>query len=297
MLRQLSERRGWPLMLLVPSLVLVAAVVLYPTLWGMALSVREMRLTRPDLGTGFVGLRHYVTMLSDPVFRLALVNTFIWVAAAVLLELMLGMVAALALDRGLRGTRWMGVAILLPWFLPSVVVGNMWALMLDSRLGVINDLLVRVGLLAQYKAWFADPATALGAAILVEVWRSYPFFALLLLAGLKGIPDELYDAAKVDGAGPARRFRHVTLPMLRVVLAAAIVLRVIGLVNAPDMILILTNGGPAYSTEVLSLYAFTKAYQEFDFGYASALAVVLFLLVGVFAAIYVRLVRATESEA
>lgn len=297
MLRQLSERRGWPFLLLAPSLVLVAAVVLYPTFWGAVLSVREMRLTRPDLGTGFVGLRHYAAMLGDPVFRLALVNTFVWVAAAVLLELTLGMIAALALDRGLRGTRWMGVAILLPWFLPSVVVGNMWALMLDSRLGVINDLLVRAGLLAHYRAWFADPHTALGAAILVEVWRSYPFFALLLLAGLKGVPDELYDAAKVDGAGVARRFRHVTVPMLRVVLTAAIVLRVIGLVNSPDMILILTNGGPAYSTEVLSLYAFTKAYQEFDFGYASALAVFLFLLVAIFAAIYVRLARATESEA
>jgi multiple sugar transport system permease protein len=288
---RLSEGRYWVYVLLLPSLVLMLAVVLYPTVSGMVLSLREMRLTRPDLGTGFVGLAHYAAMLQDGVFWTSLVNTALWVTSTVVIELSLGMAAALALNRGRPGSRVMGVLILLPWFLPSVVAANMWALLLDPRLGVINDLLVRLGLLAHAKAWFADPATALWAAVLVEAWHGFPFFALLLLAGLQTIPDELYAAASVDGAGPLQQFRSVTLPMLRMVIAAAVILRVIGLVNSPDLILILTNGGPGHATEVLSLYAFTKAYQEFDFGYAAALSVVMFAILMLFSWAYVRLAR------
>jgi multiple sugar transport system permease protein len=269
-------------------------VVLYPTVSGMLLSLREMRLTRPDLGTGFVGLAHYRALLQDPVFWVALLNTALWVISTVAIELALGMAAALALNREVPGARIMGVLILLPWFLPSVVAANMWALLLDPRLGVVNDLLVRLGLLAQAKAWFADPATALWAAVLVEAWHGFPFFALLLYAGLQTIPEDMYAAAAVDGASPLQQFRSITLPMLRLVIAAAIILRVIGLVNSPDLILILTNGGPAHATEVLSLYAFQTAYQQFDFGYAATLSVVMFVVLMAFSWAYVRLARPLE---
>jgi multiple sugar transport system permease protein len=180
------------------------------------------------------------------------------------------------------------VLILLPYFLPNVVAGHMWSLLLDPRLGVINDLLVKVGILDSYKAWFADPAWAMAAAILVEAWHGFPFFALLILAGLKGIPEDLYKAANIDGAGPLAQLRLITLPMLRTVIAAAVILRVIGLVNSPDLLLILTNGGPGRSTQVLSLYAFQAAYKDFNFGYAAALAVVMFALLMIFAWAYVR---------
>lgn len=285
----LSEGRFWAYLLLLPSLVLILAIVLYPTLWGMLLSFREMRLNRPDLGTGFVGLKHYVALWSDPIFWLSLRNTVVWVTGAALGELLLGLLAALVLNRDLPLFRLFGVLVLLPWFLPNVVAGHMWALMLDPRLGVINDLLVKVGVLTQYKAWFADPATAMAAAMTVEVWHGFPFFALLLLAGLKGIPKDLYEAAACDGAGAVRQFFYVTLPMLKMIIVATVVLRVISLVNSPDILLILTGGGPGRSTQVLSLYAFQKANREFNFGYASALSVVTFLLLMLFSYLYVRL--------
>ena len=170
----------------------------------------------------------------------------------------------------------MALLILIPWFLPNVVAANIWALMLDPRLGVINDILVRLGLLGEYKAWFADPRTALLTVAMVEVWRGFPFFTLLLLAALKGVPDELYDAAAVDGASAMQRLRHIKLPMLKMVIVATVVLRVISLVNSPDLVLILTGGGPGHATQVLSLYAFEIAYRSFDFGYASAVSVVMF---------------------
>ena len=284
----ISETRYWAYALIIPSLLMILAVVLYPTVWGITLSFREMRLNRPDLGTGFVGLKHYIAIYNDPVFWLSLQNTFVWVTSAAIGELALGFLAALLLNRDLPGARAASVLILLPWFLPNVVAGHMWALMLDPRLGVVNDLLVNVGILSSYKAWFADPDAALAAAMLVEVWHGFPFFALLLLAGLRAIPQELYEAAAIDGARAFNTLRYVTLPQLKVIIVAAVILRVISLVNAPDIILILTGGGPGRATQVLSLYAFLKVSKEFNFGYGGALAVLLFLMLMLFSYLYVR---------
>ncbi|MBM3522579.1 MAG: sugar ABC transporter permease, partial [Alphaproteobacteria bacterium] len=227
-------------------------------------------------------------LLDDPVFWVSLRNTVIWVVATVALELALGMIIALVLDMDLPGFRAITVIVLLPWFLPIVVAGNIWALMLDPRLGIINVTLVGLGVLENFKAWFADPAWALPTAILVETWHGFPFFALLLLAGLKGIPVELYEAAEVDGAKLWHRFVHIQLPGLRMIIVASVVLRSISLMNSPELLLILTGGGPGRSTQVLSLYAFQKAYREFNFGYAGALSVVMLLLLMVCSYVYVR---------
>ncbi len=293
-LGEISETRYWVYLLLLPSLLLLFLVVAYPTIYGFFISVREMRLTRPGLN-GWVGMKHYAAMMSDRVFWISLKNTAIWVVAAVTIEMALGFVAALALNRNLPGTKIFGILILLPYFLPNVVAGHMWALLLDPRLGVINDILVRLGILSTYKAWFADPNTALAATILVEAWHGFPFFALLFLAGLKGIPEDLYKAAAVDGAGAFTKFRLITVPMLKTVITAAVILRVISLVNSPDLLLVLTGGGPGNSTQVLSLYAFQTAYRDFNFGYAGALSVVMFFILMVFAAIYIRLARITKE--
>lgn len=293
-LGEISETRYWVYLLLLPSLLLLFLVVAYPTIYGFFISVREMRLTRPGLN-GWVGMKHYAAMVSDRVFWISLKNTAIWVVAAVTIEMALGFVAALTLNRNLPGTKIFGILILLPYFLPNVVAGHMWALLLDPRLGVINDILVRLSILSTYKAWFADPNTALAATILVEAWHGFPFFALLFLAGLKGIPEDLYKAAAVDGAGAFTKFRLITVPMLKTVITAAVILRVISLVNSPDLLLVLTGGGPGNSTQVLSLYAFQTAYRDFNFGYAGALSVVMFFILMVFATIYIRLARITKE--
>jgi len=167
--------------------------------------------------------------------------------------------------------------------------------MLDSRLGVINDVLVRLGVLDQYKAFFADPVTALPAVLVVATWGAFPFFTLFYLAALQGIPDELYEAAGVDGAGLWLQFRHITWPMLVPIVVATIVLRMIGMVNAPDLLLVLTGGGPGHATQVLSLFAFQKAYAEFDFGYAAAVSVVMMLMLMAFTVVYVRISGVTKE--
>ena len=292
---ELSESRYWMYLLLLPSALLITAVVLYPTLYGIQLSFREMRLNRPAGNGAFVAFKHYARMLADPIFWLSLRNTAVWVTFSILIEFLVGLVAALALNRNLPGTKVLAVLILIPYFLPNVVAGNMWALMLDARVGVINDLLVKFGFLAEYKAWFADPTTAMATAIFVEAWHSFPFFTLLIMAGLKGIPSDLYKAADIDGAGAFSQLRLITLPMLRTIIAAAVILRVIGLVNSPDLLLILTQGGPGRSTQVLSLYAFQNAYSDFNFGYAGALSTVMFVLLMLFAWAYIRLSKVNQD--
>jgi multiple sugar transport system permease protein len=219
----------------------------------------------------------------------------VWVIAGTCSQFLLGLMVALALNRSGVLVKIVGILVLVPWILPTVVTANLWALMLDSRLGVINDLLVKAGLLENSRAWFAEPSTAMPSALLVALWQGFPFFSLMLLSGLQGIPDDLYEAASVDGAGRWKLFVHIVLPMLRPIIVATIILRVISMVNSPDVLLILTNGGPGRTTEVLSLYTFRTAYADFDFGYASALAVVMLAILMIFTAIYTRVSGITKE--
>ena len=294
-LADFSERRGWAHFLLIPSILMVGAVVVYPVASGILLSFRQMQINRPRLGEPWVGLDQYRRLWEDDVFRTAAGNTVYWVVGGATSQFLLGLIAALALNRSLPGFRVARVLILLPWLLPSVVAGHMWALLLHFHLGVVNDLLLKANILDTPVAWFAEPNTAFPAVLVAELWRWFPFFTLFLLAGLSSIPDELYDAASMDGAGMVRQFLDITIPLLQPVIVASVILRVIGLVNSPDLLVVLTNGGPGQNTQILSLYAFQTAYNSFNFGYAAAISVVLLLVLVVFTVVYVRISKVTQE--
>jgi multiple sugar transport system permease protein len=289
------DRHLWAYALVAPSLIMVGVVIVYPMATGILMSFQEIRLLRPD-SQGFIGLQNYRYMLSDGNVSAALVNTGIWVFVGVLAQFTLGMGAALLMNMKFRFIGVARLCVMLPFFMPPVVTSHMWALMLNPRLGVINDVLVRVGILDEYRAWFADPTFALPTVMAVELWRSYPLFALFLLAGLLGIPEELNEAAKVDGATALKRFRYITLPLLRPVIMVASILQVIRLANSPDLLLILTGGGPGNASRVISLYAFQLAYAEYNFGYAATIAVVLMFCLSIFTVIYVRIVGVKEGD-
>ena len=285
----LSERRSWAYLLLAPSLILVLAVVVYPVASGIALSFHDFNLLRAAKGWQFVGVQQFLNLFQDDKFPTIVRNTFVWVIAGAVSQFAVGLGVALALNRKtLRGGRVARVLVLLPWIMPSVVAAHMWALLLDSRLGVINDIFVRLGLLSEYKAWFADPKTAMASVLIVDLWKSFPFFTLMLYAGLQTIPDDLYEAASVDGASPWQKFVNITLPLLAPVIVAVVILRVIGLVNAPDLMIVLTNGGPGLATYVLSLFAFQTAYENFNFGYAAAISVSMLVILMTFTVMYMR---------
>jgi multiple sugar transport system permease protein len=287
-LGDVSESSHWAYYLLLPSLALVAAVAVYPVASGVWLGLQRYNLLRAPTPT-FIGLGQYVDLAGDTVFWTSVRNTVVWVVVGATSQFLLGLATALALNRPrLRALGLLRVGLLLPWLMPTVVAGHMWSLLLDSRLGVVNDLLVRLGLLQTYVAWFAQANTALAAVLVVDLWKNFPFFTLLLLAGLQGVPDELYEAAEVDGANAWYRFLRITLPLLTPVIVAAVILRVIGLVNSPDLMIILTHGGPGLATHVLSLLAFNDAYTGFDFGAAAAVGTVMLVLLMAFTSLYVR---------
>ncbi len=275
------RRVATPWVFLAPALAATAVLVLLPVLNTLWLSLHEVILFRPR-SRPFVGLENYAKALGDPVFWEALRHSLVWVVGAVGLQFSFGFMAALLLNRAFA---WRGIAralIVLPWALPSVIIGLIWTWMLDFNLGVLNQLGVRLGLLSASVPWLAQAGTAMASVILAVVWQGIPFFAVTLLAGLQAIPAELYEVASIDGAGVWGKFRHITLPGLASVIATALLLRMIWVANSLDLILVMTGGGPGTATQTLPLHAFLTAWSGGNYGQGSALAVMLtILLLGV----------------
>lgn len=279
---------SWAWFLLVPSLILMTIIIAYPLFTGVSLSFHNVILTRPDLGRPFVGLQNFIRMVQDPVVLTATINTAIYVVVGVTSQFILGLAAALLLNRETKHVWIPRVIVMLPWFMPPIASAYMFAFMIDPHYGILTRILGFIGVDIGGSGILANPNLALWGALAVELWASYPFFSLFLLAGLQGIPGELAEATAVDGATKWQYFLYIVWPLLRPVILVSTLLEGIRLANSPTMILLLTNGGPGNSTQVLSLYAFQKAYQSFDFGYASAISVAMLIVVIGFASVYVR---------
>ncbi len=276
-----------PYLFLAPAIVVTAAVIIVPALQTLWMSLHDYVLFRPD-DVPFVGLGNFIRAFSDEIFWVSLVNSVIWIVACVGLQFLLGLGTAMLLNQSFW---WRGVArmlVVIPWALPSVIIGLMWTWMYDLNLGVLNDMLLRSGLITTPVAWLARADTALPAVVLALIWQGFPFFAVMILAGLQSIPDEHYEAAEIDGATRWQQFRFVTLPALAGVIATALLLRIIWVANSLDVILVMTGGGPGFATHTLPLYAFLKAYSAMEFGYGAALALLLSALLLVVVAGYVR---------
>lgn len=271
------RRATTPWLFLAPALCATAALVLLPVLNTLWLSLHQVILFRPR-SRPFIGVENYLIALADPVFWESLRHSLIWVVCAVALQFSFGFMAALLLNRAFS---WRGIAralIVVPWALPSVIIGLIWTWMLDFNLGVLNHIGVRLGILSNSVPWLAQADTAMASVILAVLWQGIPFFAITLLAGLQAIPAELYEAASIDGAGVWAKFRHITLPGLASVIATAVLLRMIWVANSLDLILVMTGGGPGTATQTLPLHAFLTAWSGGNYGQGSALAVLLTIL-------------------
>jgi multiple sugar transport system permease protein len=276
-----------PYLFLLPALVVTLAVVLVPVAQTMWMSLHDYVLFRPKT-VPFIGLGNFARLLRDEVFWISLVNSAWWIGLVVSLQFALGLVTALLLNQSFW---WRGLArglIIIPWALPSVIIGLTWTWMYDFNVGVLNDILLRIGFVERPVAWLAQPGTAFYAIVLALVWQGFPFFAVTILAGLQTIPDELLEAAEIDGATRFQRLRSVILPSIAGVIGTALLLRTIWVANSLDVILVMTGGGPGLATHTLPLYAFLKAYSGMEFGYGSALALVLTLLLLAVVFVYVR---------
>ena len=286
--------RLMPYALLAPAVLVTLFIVFFPMLQALVTSFYDLVLWKPN-ATRFVGFGNYIKLLRDPVFWTSLGHTAIWIGLTVPLQMGLGLIAALLLNREFP---WRGLAralVIIPWALPSVVIALMWRWIYDPTTGVLNDILLYLSIIHTTVPWLADPQLALYAVIATLTWQGFTFFAVMILAGLQGIPQSQYEAASIDGASTWRQFVHITLPGIAPVLATAGLLRIIWVANSMDVIFVMTGGGPGYATHTLPLYAFIRARQNLDFGYGTAIAVTFTILLAAIVAVYiVRTLREVE---
>ncbi|MEW6365076.1 MAG: sugar ABC transporter permease [Acidobacteriota bacterium] len=293
---QVSERRT-ALAFLLPGALAVTVLVFVPLVWVVWLSFRR---AMPVFGVDrFAGLENFVHLFSDSRFWAAAGNTLYFAVVAVSIEVILGLAIALLIHQRFRGRGLVRAAVLIPWVIPTVVTARMWEWIYNPEFGLMNYLLRTVSLISGPVSWLGDPFWAIHAAILADVWKTTPFAALLLLAGLASIPPDLADAARVDGAGLWQVFTQITLPLLRPALLVTVLFRFLDSFRVFDAIYVLTGGGPANTTETLAIYTYKVLFQTMRFGYGSAIALSTFAMSGVASIVIVglgsRSARATRS--
>jgi trehalose/maltose transport system permease protein len=284
-------RSAW--LFVAPMLVVLALVAGWPLLRTIWFGFTDATLS-DTAAAGFVGIENYRWLLTDPDWWQAVRNTVIFTLASVTLEIILGLTIALALDAHFRGRGMLRAAVLIPWAIPTVVSAQMWAWMFNDVFGVINAMLLAIGLIDAPIAWIAAPNTVLLAVILVDVWKTTPFVALLLLAGLQMLPQECYESAKVDGVHPLKVFFKVTLPLLKPALTVAIIFRALDALRIFDLIYVMT--GNNRDTMSMSVYARQQLVDFQDVGYGSAAATMVFLIIALFTIVYLMLVRVGEER-
>lgn len=279
-----------PYLLVAPALAVLLALSIYPLIYSITISLQQ------DTASGIVwSLSHFKRLASDGFFRTAMVHTFVYAVAALTCEFVLGLGLALLLNQHIRGRGLFRASLLVPMMLPTVVVGVVWRLMLNPNFGAINGTLKQLGVNTESLTWTASPRLAFLAVIAVDVWQWTPFVFLVLLAGLQAIPQEPYEAALIDGSTRWQTFRHVTLPLLKPAILIVLLLRTMDLLRVFDQIFILTEGGPGFATEMISLYIYRTAFRFFDFGYAAAMSFVLLALTNVVSVVYLRLLQSNEK--
>jgi len=275
---------AWGLVL--PALLAIGLIAIAPIVWTLWESLHLHDLGMPWLGRPFVGIENYVEAVSDPRVWSALGHTGFFVITSVSIELLAGLLLAMTLDRLHRASGVVRTAVLLPWAIPTVVAALVWRFVFESPGGLASALMLSSGVTPP--TWFADATAAWLPLIIADAWKTTPFVAVLLLAGLQNIDRALYEAAAVDGAGPWRRFTGVTLPLLKPVLLVALLFRTLDALRAFDVVYVMTGGGPGTATEPIALYTFDVLFRNLRFGFGSALSMVLFVVAFLFALVFMR---------
>jgi trehalose/maltose transport system permease protein len=286
-----QARLGW--LLLLPALAVVAFVAIYPLGKTVYQSFTNQEFLAGIEPTKWVGLQNYRDLWHDTIFRQSVWETIKFTLITVSFEFVLGMIIALVVNSNFKGRGAMRAAMLVPWAIPTVVAAQMWKWMFDDVFGVINDAGVRLHILNHSVAWISQPSTALAAVSAVDIWKTTPFVALLLLAGLQVIPRDLYEAADVDGASKWQQFWRITLPLLRPAILVTLIFRTLDALRVFDVFYVFYGNRP--DTQTMAIYAQSTIVSDGHVGYGSAISVAIFLIIGIFVVIYVTFMRVTEE--
>ena len=276
-----------PYLLILPVIILIAGVMLYPLCKTFYLAFQNYNPAMP-FANGFTGFGNFIKIFTTDEFYSALWVSLKWVVALVLLQLIFGMIVALILNQNFKGRGFFRALVFVPWAMSGVLTAVLFSLIYNQNYGVLNDLLMNIGLIKEPVAWLGNQHIVLGSVIVAELWRGIPFFAISLLAAMQGLSQDVYEAAKVDGATKWQSFRFVTLPLLKDTIVLTTLLRTIWEFNSVDLIFSLTNGGPVGKTTTLSVLIANQALTTNNYGYGSAISVVSFVILAVIAVIYMK---------
>ena len=294
-IRQREKRTGW--FLTIPALLILLLVYAYPIISAFVMSLFTENLST-NLEPVFTGGSNFSRMAQDGRFWQSLWNTAIFTIFSLVSELVLGMIIALALDQAFRGRGWVRTIAILPWALPTALIALAWRWIFNGEFGVWNDILLRLQIIGDPVNWLGDPNWAMVGVIAADVWKTTSFVAILLLAGLQAIPQDLYEAHAIDGASPWQSFRQITLPLVAPQMLIAMLFRFAQAFGIFDLIQVMTGGGPGGATEMVSLYIYATVMRYLDFGYGAALVVVTFLVLIVvvaLAGLYLTRLRASTE--
>ncbi len=277
-----------PYVYLSPALIFLALLMMVPMISVILYSFQESAILRPD--TTFAGLKHYAAVLGDPIFWASLWHTAYFTAMSVVFHMSIGLAFALMLNSDrinpkLRSV--LRVLYILPWLFTAVIIAVIWRLILEPN-GVVNSLLMTLNIIDTKIEWFSNPATALHAVTAANIWAGYPLFMVSLLAGLQGIPRDLYEAADIDGANGIQKLAFITIPQLMPIIISISLLDFIWTMHVFPLIWMTTGGGPIYATEVLSTYTYKLAFAQFDMSQAAASSVLILIISLCFTFFYIR---------
>ncbi|MBA7496209.1 Trehalose transport system permease protein SugA [subsurface metagenome] len=285
--RELNEAQ-LAYLIIFPSVVILLCVIFYPIIYTFYLSFHKMFLTQPGR-VPFIGLKNYIRFFHSSFFWNALLRTAYFTFLSVGMELILGLGIALLLNQNLIGSKFLRVSIMIPWAIPTVVIGIMWKWIYNANYGALNGLLFSLGIIPKYQAWLAKPFIAMNFVIIADVWHMTPFVVLIFLASLAVLPKALYEAAKIDGASAWKCFKSITLPLLTPAILVVLVFRTVEAFKVFDIIYVMTRGGPANATQVINYYTYLETFSYLHFGRGSALSFIISAIVLIIALIYIKL--------
>jgi multiple sugar transport system permease protein len=279
-----------------PAALVLLSVLAYPIIASFVLSFQRIRFAGQGISAEFYGFKNYADLLSDKLFQQSLFRSIYFTLIEVIAVIILGLLVAILLNHPMGRHAFFRVVLLVPWALAPVANAVLWKWIYNANYGVLNVILVNLGIIDKNVVWLGSPWLALNMILLADIWKAVPFIALLLLAGLQNIPNYLYRAARLDGANTWQQFVHVTLPGLKTSLVISIVLQSIWALKVFDLIYVLTKGSPADSTVLLNYLAWRQTFSNLDIGYGAAIANVLFLMMFLLAIAYIRVLRPTQSR-
>lgn len=283
-----------PYLFILPVFILLLLMFGYPLINSFIMAFENYKLSAPN-DIRFNGFDNFIKLFSDSDILLIIINSLIYVAVSVLVQFLLGLTLAMALKKNFRGRGLYQSIVFLPWAFSAFVVGLMFRWSFNGEYGVVNDLLLKFGIIKEQIAWLGTPGISLLVVIIAMIWIGVPFFAIMNLAALQSIPTDVYEAANIDGCGVVKKFFLITMPYIKPTVIITLLLRTIWIFNSFDLIVVITNGGPASTSQTLPSYMYTRAFSSYDFGLASALGTILLIVLAVYAVIFLRITNYNKA--